>query len=331
MGCSLSVEREQAAGIAARLNKPARKAEMYQAFTGSTDDPIQSDPSPPVPSEEGRDACETDLGAKILLAEDNDANREVAVAVLEGLGCEVHAAVNGREAVQCLKRESFDLVFMDCQMPQMDGLTATRFIRSHEKSGDFPSVDRVPIVALTAHAARHDRQECLEAGMDDYLCKPFTHRDLSRMIVKWARPATPREAEAGKPREVLDEVEPRKASAQLNPAALDQLRKLEARGKVGLVSRIVQTYLSSSDEIMSNLRAAVHDENAEALARAAHTLKSSSAQMGAEQLSALCKELEALGKEGSLEDAAGLVAQISAELEEVCEALAIEGLEIQDS
>jgi two-component system sensor histidine kinase/response regulator len=332
MGSSLSVEQEQAAGIAARLNKPARKAELYQAFTGSMDDSTHSVPSPPRPPEEGSDESEAtlDLDVKILLAEDSEANREVATAVLEGLGCEVHVAVNGREALQCVEREHFDLVFMDCQMPQMDGLEATRAIRTRERSGEARSVDRVPIVALTAHAARHDRQECLETGMDDYLCKPFTQQDLRRMIEKWARPGTPREPEAGRQSEVPGEAEPKKGSSRLNPAALDQLRELEARGKRGLVSRIVQTYLKSSDELASSLRAALDEENAEALARAAHTLKSSSAQMGAEHLATLCKELEALAKAGSLENVAGLVAQISEEFADIREALAIEGLGVRD-
>jgi CheY-like chemotaxis protein len=121
--------------------------------------------------------------ARVLLAEDNPVNIEVAAYFLESLGCHVTLAENGRQAVDACARETFDLVLMDCQMPEMDGMTATRLIRQREAKQQLP---RLPIVALTTHAFAEDRGRCLAAGMDDCLSKPFTEAQLSAMVRKWS-------------------------------------------------------------------------------------------------------------------------------------------------
>jgi signal transduction histidine kinase len=125
-------------------------------------------------------------GARILVAEDNAVNQEVAVAMLESLGCEVDVAGNGREALEGIARGPYDLVFMDCQMPEMDGFQATRAIREREaRRSPSDSRPRQVIVALTAHALQGDRERCLDAGMDDYVSKPFNFEDLEAALRRW--------------------------------------------------------------------------------------------------------------------------------------------------
>jgi CheY-like chemotaxis protein len=120
------------------------------------------------------------VDARVLLAEDNAINQEVASAMLESAGCEVVAVRDGEKALQALQTQGFDLVLMDCQMPNMDGFEATRTIR--QKQTQYP---QIPIIALTADIQHGITEQCREAGMDDYLSKPFTHESLLEMVAKW--------------------------------------------------------------------------------------------------------------------------------------------------
>jgi two-component system, sensor histidine kinase and response regulator len=124
--------------------------------------------------------------ARVLLAEDNPVTIEVAAYFLEALGCHVTLAENGRQAVEACARETFDLVLMDCQMPEMDGMSATRLIRQRETEQQLP---RLPVVALTANAFAEDRERCIAAGMDDYLSKPFTEAQLAVLVSNWGKRA----------------------------------------------------------------------------------------------------------------------------------------------
>jgi CheY-like chemotaxis protein len=123
-------------------------------------------------------------GLRILLAEDNPVNQRLSVRLLEKLGCRTDVAGNGQEAVEMTGRSEYDLILMDCRMPEMDGFTATREIRARESGGSH-----VPIVAMTAHAVVGAREECLGAGMDDYITKPVSPQELERVLQKWGRQA----------------------------------------------------------------------------------------------------------------------------------------------
>ena len=165
------------------------------------------------------DSVGQDLGVEVLLVEDNAVNRSVASTMLEVIGCRVESVENGSEAVDITEKRDFDLVLMDCQMPVMDGLAATRAIRQREKaSGQEP----LRIIALTAHAMSSDREECLANGMDDYISKPFTKSDLARAVEEWAlnrtHPPVPRAAPVAQP-----EPEPAK------PAEQDSAKPAEQR------------------------------------------------------------------------------------------------------
>ena len=166
----------RAAGIVAYLNKPARRSEMEKILHRLLDEPA---PAPTVQASD-RVPNETTRRRRILLAEDNAVNRTVATSMLKQLGFEVDWAKNGVEAVSAVANARYDVVLMDCQMPEMDGFEATAAIRKAEQAAS--SASRVKIVALTANAVQGDRERCLAVGMDDYLAKPFRKEQLARVL-----------------------------------------------------------------------------------------------------------------------------------------------------
>jgi CheY-like chemotaxis protein len=170
------------AGIETYLNKPVRGAELRRAIAEALG-AARIDAQSPAPKLNDRR-----LAARVLLAEDNAVNEAVAVAMLKGFGCEVEVAKDGREAVAAAHRSRFDVILMDCQMPEMDGFRATRVLRNLEAA--HASSTRIPIVALTANALDGDRERCLEAGMDDYMSKPFNQAQLWAVLNKWFRSGT---------------------------------------------------------------------------------------------------------------------------------------------
>jgi CheY-like chemotaxis protein len=215
---------------------------------------------------------------------------------------------------------------MDCQMPSMDGFAATRAIRERESASAKGGAGerRLPIVALTAHAMQRDRQDCLDAGMDDYVAKPFTKDELGYMVGKWLEGC----GEARPLEGALLEAVTRQEAQETNAVPTFDARKLESllpsdpAGDGSLARRIVDVYLKSSTELDSALSDAVAAKDLEKTARIAHTLKSSSAQVGAAKLSVLCKDLEECAKGGSLEEARELFDDLSAEIEAVHEQMA---------
>lgn len=163
--------------------------------------PVRAPPAPspdslrfPPPRDSKAPPPDLPAGLRVLLAEDHFINREVAVRMLELLGCEVHIAADGRQALSALAEGRFDLVLMDCRMPEMDGLSATRALRDRERALGLP---HTPVLALTANALPGDREQCLSAGMDDFLAKPFRLRDLRGAIARGLAPRdTPRSSRA---------------------------------------------------------------------------------------------------------------------------------------
>jgi signal transduction histidine kinase/CheY-like chemotaxis protein len=251
--------------------------------------------------------------ARVLLVEDNPVNQEVAAAMLDSLGCQVTPAADGAEALERLAGGGFDLVLMDCQMPVMDGLEATRRIRALERTrGD---AEPVPIVALTAHALGHDREQCLAAGMDDYVSKPLTRSDFERVLALWV---------SGEVLEVVGSAAPAASAGEspLRPEALDELLALQGEGAPDFVMGVIERYLESSEVLERRMRDASKSGDLTALASAAHALKSSSAQVGAEHLAGFSKDLEACARAGAREDLSEVLDAVLAELRVVREALA---------
>jgi CheY-like chemotaxis protein len=173
----------QRAGIAAMLTKPVRQSSLFSCLLSVF--AATGHPAPSSPAARPWGEAPAPLHARVLVVEDNVINQKVAVRLLEKLGCRVDVAANGLEAVELLAELAYDVVFMDCQMPEMDGFEATRVIRQREAFSGL----HVPIIAMTANAMQGDAEQCLAAGMDDYLSKPVTLEALATAARKWA--ATP--------------------------------------------------------------------------------------------------------------------------------------------
>ncbi|GKS65395.1 hypothetical protein YTPLAS72_26990 [Nitrospira sp.] len=274
----------------------------------------------------------------ILLVEDNPVNREVASGMLETFGCRIDFSENGKEALTATETKTYDLIFMDCQMPEMDGLTATRLIREREaKAMSVAGVPRVPIVALTAHAMQGDRELCIAAGMDDYLTKPFTLTQLEQVLARWIPESNtkqtpsvaPRTPEAlvtnvqkpasggGEGKRAADTAE----AAILDQSALTAIRALQRPGHPDIFTRIVSQYIQTSQEMVARVRQAVLSKDATELRAAAHRLKSCSAQLGAVALAADCRELELMGACGELNRAGEVLSRFELHYESACGAL----------
>ncbi len=269
-------------------------------------------------------------GARILLAEDNPVNREVAVCMLEQLGCLVVAVEHGQEAVMQAESSQFDLVLMDCQMPAMDGFSATKAIRE----GEQRTGRHMTIVALTAHAIDNHRERCLAAGMDDYMSKPFTQAELGEMVQRWIRRPYDRTrlssdqskaglAEPAQPSSNQTEqtATPIPVIAQPDVPLVDQvlaqIRALRRPGRPDPVAQILKSFLDSSATYIGAIQQAMVHQDAAALFHAAHALKSSSAMIGAMGLSSILKDIEFMGRQGNV---AGVQTRMD-ELDSVYEAV----------
>jgi CheY-like chemotaxis protein/HPt (histidine-containing phosphotransfer) domain-containing protein len=230
--------------------------------------------------------------ARVLLVEDNKVNQMVAQKMLEGLGCEVRLAANGREALEIWLSQRFDLILMDCQMPLMDGYTATSELRRHEES---TGATRVPVVALTANALEGDRERCLAAGMDDYLSKPFRRETLGTVLARWLPAALPGARKADAVAAAAPALEP-----AIDRKALDGIRALANDTAPDLLDQVIRLYLESAPELLGRLRGGFTDDDKDAVRMASHTLKSSSANLGATRLAELCKTIELSVRTGGL-------------------------------
>jgi CheY-like chemotaxis protein len=262
-------------GVEVYLTKPVRQNELLDALSR-----LLGRAEPAVPQ-----ALTVAPGtrARVLVVEDNPVNQEVARAMLRDLGCELRLADNGREALNAMRTQAFDVVFMDCQMPEMDGFEAVRRLRSSDQAG-FETRTDVPVVALTANALAGDEERCRAAGFDDYLTKPFRQQQLDALLERWsggrARVADDGEAATS----AAAEQAPAPASAgqpAIDPTVIGRIRAMEQRGAARLLDRLIRTYLSTAAKLVSDAQTALERGDAVGVRHAVHTLKSSSANLGA--------------------------------------------------
>jgi PAS domain S-box-containing protein len=239
---------------------------------------------------------------RILLAEDNAMNQKVALRLLEQLGYRADVATNGLEAIEALERKPYDVVLMDVQMPELDGLDATRRICER-----WPEETRPRIIAMTANALPEDREACFEAGMNDYVAKPIRAEELVAAL-KRVKPLA--SGDGGS-----DGV----GYVSLDDAALKSLRDL---GGDEFLGEVIDAFLADAPELLATLRRSLDSRNDEELRRAAHTLKSNGATLGAEEFAELCRTLEQRAKAGELDGASELVDQIEQAYRPLEEALA---------
>jgi PAS domain S-box-containing protein len=286
--------------FAVQLAKPVKASQLYNALVKALAEPVDHPFAVgPVP-EIGKPATSS---LRILLAEDNAVNQKVALRLLSQLGYDAEVASNGLEALRALERHPFDVVLMDVQMPELDGLEASRHIGAR-----WPTETRPRIIAMTANAMPEDREACFAAGMDDYVAKPIRADELAQALRR-VKPLPTTDAvgsgETGK-------------DISLDAAAFEQLKEL---GGEDFLAEVIDAFLVDSPALLATLRRSLDREDAEELRRAAHTLKSNGATLGAEHFSELCRELEQLARNGHLADASELVDRIEREYEPLKNAL----------
>ncbi len=313
-----------AAGVDVHIAKPVRLAELRDCLMGLVSGRRPDDAR-----------AQVDLGTarihplrgRILVAEDNAVNKEMVRCCLDLLGCEVTVVDDGVAALAALAENEFDAVLMDCRMPNMDGLKATRELRRLESESGAP---RIPVVALTANALSTDRESCIDAGMDDYLSKPFTMEQLRGKLACWLPPDA--EIERLEPGAVTCAARPRSASpavgsqevAELDPEAIAQIRALQ-RGSAGDVfDKVVDLYVESAAELLAQMQSGRKSGDLEVIEDAAHSLKSSGANVGAVVLSAMCKELETRCRDSDDGSLGAAIRSLELEHEKVCRALLLE-------
>ncbi|MDB4766808.1 response regulator, partial [bacterium] len=215
----------------------------------------------------------------ILLAEDNLINQKLAIALLEKEGHHVTVAADGQQAVDLFQQNSFDVILMDVQMPVMDGFAATKAIREHERGTD----SRITIIALTAHAASSDRDQCMAAGMDEYLSKPIRARDLRKMI----------EQQTGKLSRLSRPVTAHHATGNV----VDWPRAFETvGGDQSLLKDLVSVFLKEQSSMLTEIQKAISNDDNTHLRLSAHSLKGATAHLGAHEVSRVARELELIGE-----------------------------------
>jgi CheY-like chemotaxis protein len=298
---------------AAVLPKPARPSELFSALVS-----ISHGGKPAQFGAYAKRRCVSDglpnFGARILIAEDNPVNQDVATGILELMGCRTVSAPNGRAAFGLFAQEKFDAILMDCEMPIMDGIEATRRIRELEAAQALPDGDparrRIPIIASTAHAINEVHEKCLAAGMDDFLTKPFDERQLAETLLRWLKPrGTAIEQEPDDEDEALATNEATVAAHDevIDAAVIDGLRALARPGKPSPLIRAFARFLETTPSIVASIRDNCEKSDADSLWRAAHSLKSSAGALGAKQLSARCAEIESRARETGADAARPLV------------------------
>jgi CheY-like chemotaxis protein/HPt (histidine-containing phosphotransfer) domain-containing protein len=278
------------------------------------------------------------FSARILVVEDNPINQDVASGILENMGCRVVTAPNGRLATRLVAQERFDLILMDCEMPEMDGFEATKRIRDlenlvHGLAESEAAARRLPIIALTAHALADIREKCLRAGMDDFLVKPFDEQQMAQALSRWlgataggekgsAPGESPAEPDATAPGcEAGSGASGRAALPAIDLSVIDGVRSFQGQKGRVLLQRVVRQFATTAPEIGVTIRNAASAGDSTAAWRAAHSLKSSAAALGALRLSRSCAEIERLAREIGSEPVEPLLDGLDAEV-----AAAVHGL-----
>jgi CheY-like chemotaxis protein/HPt (histidine-containing phosphotransfer) domain-containing protein len=288
---------QSASDFNTQLAKPIKASQLFNALVGVLATRVE-EPQAAAQAVDGGEPAASPL--RILLAEDNAVNQKVALALLGQLGYRADVAWNGLEALAALERHSYDVVLMDVQMPELDGLDATRQICAR-----WSPEARPRIIAMTANALLEDREECFAAGMDDYVAKPIRPEELAQALTR-AKPLQVKSDGASD-------------GPSLDAGALDNLREL---GGDDFLTEVIDTFFADAPTLLATLRRSLDEEDAGELRRAAHTLKSNGATLGAGEFAELCRALEQRARDGKLADASALVDRIEQEYEVLRDGLA---------
>ncbi len=332
------------AGFNGYLTKPIRHHQLRQRLQMILNpDAMETSLSLPQPSPLNTRHTVEETGSQIqryiLLAEDNVVNQKVAVRMLKKLGYRVDVVGNGREAIQAIDRTPYDLILMDCQMPEMDGMETTRIIRQIEskkvegsskesdskvfESSHFSLLtshdSHVPIIALTANALSGDRENCLEAGMDDFLSKPVRIEELGAVIRQWL-PTEKLPHQGDRSMSAIEQPD-KNPPPCLDDAILENLKNLGGEDDPEFFLSVMDQFLSDLTRHMEGIQEAIERGDAEALLKAAHACKGSCRTVGACSLAEVCYELELLGRQGTTPQGTTLLAKLHDEQQRVTLAL----------
>ncbi len=314
--------------FSAYLTKPVKPSILYDVLVGLASKTTTSSTRYKGPSGNYNHELGKRHPLHILLAEDNIINQKVALSILEKIGYRADVVSNGLEVLNALRRQSYDVILMDGQMPEMDGEQATVQIRAN-----WP-VERQPrIIAMTANAMQGDRERYLAVGMDDYVSKPIRIEELIRALEQ--SPSMENPAEAQKPGAGDTAIHPNRsllpgsienkaalaADQAVNPQILTEFQEMIGDDGPELLKTLVNLYLVDTPNLIEEMRTSIVEKDAGVLGRSAHTIKGNSSQMGALPLASLCLQLEKIGKAGSVEGAAEMVSQIESEFARVRTAL----------
>jgi len=289
----VSLSEMQAAGVWGRLIKPVRQSRLFDCLDrllrpGNE----QGFDLPGEILEQAPAEGQPTSTVRILLAEDNPVNQRVAVSQLKKLGFAADSVPNGAKVLDAMKHKAYDIILMDCQMPEMDGYEASRQIRQADSLPPSPYLSSPYIIALTANTMEGDRERCLDAGMNDYLSKPIDINDLDRVL---QRALTFRQQNEPAPKET-----------PIDRSVMDSLRALASEEDPDPLGGLIRLYLEDSEPRLAKMQTAMEHHDMASLASAAHALKGSSNNLGARPLGAICGEFEKAAKEGRLEEVLAL-------------------------
>ncbi len=284
-----SAERCRELGVTSYMSKPIKRSELQNAILSAIADPAVDEEV--LSSDRQSRISTSDRRLRLLLTEDNAVNQKLAVRLLEKRGHSVVVANNGREAIEAIESDEFDVVLMDVQMPEMDGLEATAAIRAREEE----TGGHIPIVAMTAHAMKGDRERCLKVGMDDYISKPLQPSDLFEALERLAR----------RPTKLDDDGSSTTAKDSPQEAELPVFDKEAALqivdGDKELMCEVIEIFLNKEYQpLMTKIREAVEQGDAESLNRAAHSLKGAASSLGAKATAAAAYHLESIAEADDL-------------------------------
>ncbi len=321
--------------IAAWLQSPVKKSQLYEILLqifwqqSSAETPTLSDCKKTFPGMVSRTYSSHNLKPtpkklsplRILLAEDNSINQQVALLMLQKLGYRADVVGNGLETLRALRQAPYDVVLMDIEMPEMDGFTTT-----HQICQEWRRQERPWIIAVTAYAMQGDRERCLAAGMNDYISKPIREAELLQALQK-ARKPMPEAVAGGSANKIGNQlashpVKPEEEEGVLDIRVLQSIREMGGAKAEAILSQIIRAYLNTAPQHLQQIQKAIAANSPDVLRQSAHTLGSSSANLGAKQFAKLCKQLENLGRSGIILGADADFVQLEAEYEKVRLALA---------
>ncbi|MEQ2007967.1 MAG: response regulator [Limisphaerales bacterium] len=303
--------RPGAVGISLYVYKPIRPAQVFDALVRAVENKPRTDKKSPVTSEFDSTMAER-LPLRLMLADDNIINQKVGVKMLQRLGYRPEVAANGVEVLKLLEQQPFDLIFLDVQMPEMDGFEAARRIHLQ-----WPDPRRPRLVAMTGNALEGDREKCLSAGMDDYVAKPVRITELQAVIERWGQARLTALATGSRPASAS-------ASATdqpvLDATIIAELNEMKSKDGVPLLHELIDLFMQNAPTHLEQIKNS--GDNLQQLAFAAHIFRGMSLNLGANALGNLCQELETLATSGNTQGVPALVPKIEEAFKQTCVAFA---------